>query len=108
MIPPHPRIRLATSIALAAAVVVAGCSSSKPPAAAAPTPEISHIPRPNPVCVAANDQKLGPDADLSGKLFFGYIDGEQKEMPLGQALSMAVSGHKIQPVWVCPSRAEWK
>lgn len=99
-------------LALAAVlpIALAGCASG---ATATPTasavPVISNIPRPNAACVPADRQAIDSAGnDLNSRLFFGFVDGEQKEMPLGQALNAQINGHKVQYAWVCPSRAEWK
>lgn len=74
---------------------------------AAAVPVIQNIPRPNAACTPAAGRKLGAGDDLSSIDFFGYVDGQQKEMIVGQALSLAIAGHKVEYVWYCPLRSQW-
>lgn len=74
---------------------------------AAGVPVIQNIPRPNAACTPAAGRKLGAGDDLSSIDFFGYVDGQQKEMIVGQALSLAIAGHKVEYVWYCPLRSQW-
>jgi hypothetical protein len=97
----------------AAVVVTLLVTSSKSPtpaaANAAPAvPVIQNIPRPNVACAPAADRKLRSGDDLSSIDFFGYVDGQQKEMIVGQALSLAIDGHKVEYVWYCPLRSQWR
>ena len=118
---PPPRRRrtgLVVGLALAALVLAGGTAagtylltrptSPGPAAAAANAPVLSNIARPNPACTPAADRKLGPGDDLSSILFVGYIDGQQKEMVVGQVLSLALAGHKVDYVWYCPLRSQWR
>lgn len=71
-------------------------------------PTIENISRPNAACTPAADRKLGLGDDLSRIQWFGWLDGKQTDMPVGQALSLRISGHDVRDAWYCPPRADWK
>jgi hypothetical protein len=75
--------------------------------AAANVPVIANIAQPNAACTPAAGRKLKAGDDLSSILFFGYIDGQQKEMIVGNAMSQQIAGHKVEYVWYCPLRSQW-
>jgi hypothetical protein len=99
-----------TALAAALLAALAGCSSTAaaPKPTSTPAPVISNIPRPNAACTPAGDRKLSFGDDLSEILFFGYIDGKQVEMLVGNAMNQAIAGHKVEYVWYCPLRSKWQ
>lgn len=98
---------IATAVIVTLLVTSKKTSTSASGNSAAAPPVIASIPRPDAACTPAADRKLGPGDDLSSILFVGYIDGQRKEMIVGQALSQAVAGHKVEYVWYCPLRSQW-
>ena len=84
------------------------CFRPASPTAAANVPVISNIPQPNPACTPASQRKLGFNDDLTTIDMFGYIDGQQKEMLVGQAMQQQIAGHKVEYVWYCPLRSQWR
>jgi hypothetical protein len=83
-------------------------STSAPAPAPPAAPAGEKIPQPNAACTPADDRKITPGADLTKILWFGWVDGKQAEMPLGQALTQRTSGRHLRDAWYCPPRADWK
>lgn len=82
-----------------------GGQAAKPTAAAVPV--VENIPRPNVACTPAADKKLGFGDDLSKIQWFGWLDGKQVDMPVGQVLAQRLAGHEVRDAWYCPPRADW-
>jgi hypothetical protein len=94
-------------VAAAVVITLAATKSGRAAKPAANVPVVENIPQPNPKCTPAADRKLGFGDDLSKIYWFGWMDGKQADMPVGQALAQRIAGHEVRDAWYCPPRADW-
>lgn len=100
---------VAGALVLVAATAAISFALTRPDKPAAPAvPSIENIKRPNVACTPAADRKLSLGDDLSQIQWFGWMDGKQMDMPVGQALAQRIAGHSVRDAWYCPPRADWR
>jgi hypothetical protein len=99
-------------IALAALVggiayIQAGKGGTAAPKVSKP-PVIANIQQPNAACWSAADRPAAAGDDVNGIIFVGYIDGQPQETVLYNSLMAQIRGQRVEPVWYCPPRSQWR
>ncbi|WP_433078846.1 hypothetical protein ACQP1P_38515 [Dactylosporangium sp. CA-052675] len=112
MAPPRRRTGMIGGIA-AGAVVLVGATiaitlmASRSSAPSAPTsdatPVVNGISRPDSTCVTT-DGTDHQDYWNGNGWWAGRVDGEPKEMPALNVLSLKLGGHQISNAWICAPR----